>query len=105
AKESASNVLRVVQDANHPALYTTVLYCTEVTWVAGNPPPIPFVCQAKTRYRQLATPCTLSISEELELPIYRVQFKAPQRAITPGQAIVFYQDNLCLGGGTIQSTE
>jgi tRNA-uridine 2-sulfurtransferase len=69
--------------------------------VAGVPPPLPLHCAAKVRYRQQDQSCTLSHSSEQG---YRVDFEIPQRAITPGQSVVFYQDACCLGGGVIERT-
>lgn len=100
AKEAKANILRVVQGSKHPALYTTTLDCTDASWVAGHAPPLPLRCYAKTRYRQLAAPCTLQAREDGR---YEVRFEKPQRAITPGQAVVFYEKSLCLGGATIES--
>jgi tRNA-specific 2-thiouridylase len=97
-KDPRTNTLQVVQNHDHPALYSQTLKCNQVCWVAHQPPALPLKCKAKTRYRQFAASCIL---EEEAPNIYSVQFDTPQRAITPGQAIVFYQNNLCLGGGTI----
>jgi len=97
-KEADTNILRVVQGHDHPQLYTKGLQCTNLSWVSSSTPLTPLVCQAKIRYRQQATPCIVT---QLNENVYCVQFENAQRAVTPGQAIVFYHDNLCLGGGTI----
>jgi tRNA-specific 2-thiouridylase len=94
------NVLIVVQGRNHPALYASALTCSQLHWVAEEPPIFPFTCTAKIRYRQAETPCTLTLLAENTL---RVDFEQAQWAITPGQSIVFYKDECCLGGGVINT--
>jgi len=101
AKDLADNVLLVAQGNDHPALFKSTLYAAQIYWVAGVPPPLPLHCAAKVRYRQQDQSCTLSHSSELG---YRVDFEIPQRAITPGQSVVFYQGACCLGGGVIERT-
>jgi Predicted tRNA(5-methylaminomethyl-2-thiouridylate) methyltransferase, contains the PP-loop ATPase domain len=63
-------------------------------------PALPLRCVAKTRYRQPDQSCLLEATEEG----YRVTFDEPQRAVTPGQSVVFYQGDVCLGGGVIERT-
>lgn len=92
-KDLASNTVYVERGANHPALFRSELIVQDLTWVAEKPS-LPLRATAKVRYRQIDTPCTLDASN-------RVRFDEPQRAITPGQSIVFYRDELCLGGGVI----
>ncbi len=93
-KDPARNVVFVERGANHPALFSQTLCARDLTWVAEPPPVYPYRCTAKIRYRQADTACTLHASGE-------ISFDAPQRAVTPGQSIVFYQEDLCLGGGVI----
>ncbi|MCB1688244.1 MAG: tRNA 2-thiouridine(34) synthase MnmA [Halioglobus sp.] len=100
-KDLANNVLLVAQGNNHPALFKSQLYAREMYWVAGAPPELPLRCVAKVRYRQSDQPCTLTPSAEHG---YQVDFDAPQRAITPGQSVVFYRGDVCLGGGVIEQT-
>ena len=97
-KDLARNVLVTVQ-GEHPALYQTTLTCSQLTWT-HEPPALPCQLAAKTRYRQADQPCTLSSPTDGRLT---VTFPTPQRAITPGQSVVFYQDDICLGGGIIES--
>jgi len=101
-KDLERNVLLVAQGNDHPALFRSTLYTSDFYWVAGEPPPLPLRGGAKVRYRQADQACTLSA---LARGRYRVDFDAPQRAITPGQAVVIYQDERCLGGGVITGTE
>jgi tRNA-uridine 2-sulfurtransferase len=100
-KNLASNVLVVAQGNEHPALFKSSLFAAQIYWVAGEPPQLPLHCAAKVRYRQQDQSCTLSHSTEQG---YRVDFETPQRAITPGQSVVFYQGERCLGGGVIERT-
>ena len=100
-KDLSNNVLLVAQGNDHPALFKSHLYCQEIYWVSGTTPQLPLSCMAKVRYRQADQPCVLSHSLEQG---YRVDFDSPQRAITPGQSVVFYQHDRCLGGGVIEQT-
>ena len=65
------------------------------------PPSLPLSCHAKIRYRQADQACTL---HPLPGRGYRVDFEAPQRAVTPGQSVVFYNGERCLGGGIIEGS-
>ncbi len=97
-KDLNHNVLIVVQGENHPSLFKTELVCSELHFIEETPPIFPLECAAKTRYRQLDAYCVV---HQLEDQSYRIVFKEPQRAITPGQSIVLYQGEVCLGGGII----
>ena len=98
-KDMKRGVVFVEQGADHPALYSSELTAAKLTWVSGEPPACPFRCQAKIRYRQADQACVI---EQIEEERAYVTFPEPQRAITPGQSIVFYSDEVCLGGGVIQ---
>ena len=100
-KDLARNVLLVAQGNDHPALFKSSLTVTEIYWVSEEAPPLPLSCAAKVRYRQADQACTLSGSAPCG---YRVDFDKLQRAITPGQSVVFYQNDRCLGGGVIAQT-
>ncbi|MBU6382831.1 MAG: tRNA 2-thiouridine(34) synthase MnmA [Verrucomicrobia bacterium] len=97
AKDLPSNTVYVERGANHPALFRTELSAQDLTWV-DQEPAYPLQCTAKVRYRQTDTPCTLYANG-------RVVFDEPQRAITPGQSVVFYQGACCLGGGIIKRSD
>lgn len=96
-KDVARNVLIVVQGED-PALFKSTLNCSQLTFV-NEPPTLPCSLMAKTRYRQADQACEVFSQGDDQL---RVVFKEPQRAVTPGQSIVFYQDDICLGGGIIE---
>jgi tRNA-specific 2-thiouridylase len=100
-KDPAQNLLVVVQGHDHPRLYSQALEAGELHWVAGELPPLPLRCRARIRYRQEEQDCLVEPQRE---GWCRVVFDRPQRAITPGQSVVFYSGDECLGGGIIQRT-
>lgn len=95
-KNLEENVLYVEQGRNNPYLYSDSLIATDVNWI--NEVEDTFRCTAKFRYRQKDTPVTVT---KLDDDRVLVEFDELQRAITPGQAAVFYDGEVCLGGGTI----
>jgi tRNA-specific 2-thiouridylase len=97
-KDLEHNVLIVAQGHDHPLLFKSTLMATQVHWIAGEAPATPLHCHAKIRYRQADQACTV---ETTGTDTCRVRFTAPQRAVTPGQSVVFYADEICLGGGVI----
>lgn len=99
-KDLARNVLYVAQGRDHPALYSRELVAGGVCWVSGKPPALPLACRAKVRYRQTEQPCTVARADGGRL---RVRFEDPQWAVTPGQSVVFYDGEVCLGGAVIES--
>ena len=101
AKDIETNTLIVAQGHDHPLLYSQGLFMTDPHWVADQPPNIPFTCKAKIRYRQRDQVCTI---ESLAADKGSIRFEQAQRAVTPGQYIVFYDGDICLGGGVIAST-
>jgi tRNA-specific 2-thiouridylase len=98
-KDLERNVLTAVQGKNNPLLFNDWLTASSIFWVNGAPK-TPLTCKAKVRYRQDDQECTLLSHEDG----YRVEFAKPQRAVTPGQSVVFYLDDICLGGGVIEHT-
>lgn len=98
-KELERNVL-VVAQGDHPRLYSTGLIARQLHWVDRTPIKAPFRCSVKIRYRQTDVPCLV---EPLDDDTIKVTFDAPQAAVTPGQSAVFYADDLCLGGGIIET--
>lgn len=97
-KDLEKNHLIVVQGTDHPLLFRTSLAAMHLYFTQRIPPHFPLYCTAKVRYRQVAQACTI---ERLEEDRLYVQFIEPQRAVTPGQSIVFYQGDECLGGAVI----
>lgn len=98
-KDLQRNVLIVAQGSDHPALFSRALRAGQISWVNAPAPDLPLRCHAKIRYRQADQACRVSLHEDGDL---FVEFDQPQRAVTPGQSIVFYQDDICLGGGVIE---
>lgn len=101
-KNTLTNTLVVAQGENHPMLMSKSLIAENMNWIAGAAPATPFACHAKVRYRQADQACTVST---LDAGRYAVEFIEPQRAITPGQSVVLYQGDHCLGGGVIAATQ
>ncbi len=99
-KDMQNNRLIVVQGKDHPALFKATLEANDLYWISGAAPAIPFSCHARIRYRQADQACEIAALAD---GVCRVRFAIPQRAVTPGQAIVFYDGDVCLGGGTIRS--
>jgi tRNA-specific 2-thiouridylase len=97
-KRMASNELVVVQGHDHPLLMKKSLSALDAAWIAGTAPAAPSQHTAKTRYRQADAQCTLTRVLDSEI---QVDFSAPQWAVTPGQSVVLYDAEVCLGGGVI----
>jgi tRNA-specific 2-thiouridylase len=97
-KDMKSNELLVVQGHDHPLLLKRELKADDASWISGKPPQAPSPHSAKTRYRQADAPCTLVKVLDSEI---KVEFPAPQWAVTPGQSVVLYDGEVCLGGGVI----
>ncbi|WP_144394784.1 tRNA 2-thiouridine(34) synthase MnmA [Pleionea sediminis] len=97
-KHVKDNVLIVGQGHNHPLLLSDGLICNQLHWVSRESPTETFQCTAKVRYRQQDVSCTVTPLENNE---FLVEFNEPQRAVTPGQSVVFYDNEACLGGGII----
>lgn len=99
-KDVATNTLFVAQGSQHPRLYAQGLICSPIHWLIEDPSnQLPLTCYAKTRYRQTEQACMIS---PLDSGQHYIMFSSPQRAVTPGQYVVFYDKNQCLGGATIE---
>ena len=94
AKDAAANALVVTQ--NEDDLASTCLEASQLNWITSRQP---HRCAAKTRYRQADQACTVAVLGECA----RVSFEQPQRAVTPGQYVAFYEGDECLGGGRIEA--
>lgn len=104
-KDIEKNQIIVCQDSENPKLFSSSLVAHKLDWASGSSPLSPtietFKCQAKVRYRQESQACQIKAGEDDGQ--IEVNFEAPQRAVTPGQAVVFYSEDgtVCLGGGEI----
>jgi len=99
-KDLIRNVLIVGQGHNHPRLFSKGLIGNQLHLVNRNELIDPIKCTVKTRYRQDDVACSLSPMANGE---YLVMFNEQQSSVTPGQSVVFYQDDICLGGGIINT--
>ncbi|WP_273125060.1 tRNA 2-thiouridine(34) synthase MnmA [Metabacillus sp. HB246100] len=96
-KDLKKNVLFVEQGFHNELLYSDSITATNISWVS-DAAVSKVTCTAKFRYRQADSEVTV---EMLDDQTAKVTFKEPIRAVTPGQAVVFYDGEVCLGGGTI----
>ncbi len=99
-KDPARRTLVVGRGPDDPILFSDVLTAHGPNWL-GDPPSTPFRCQARIRYRQPLADATVSYNEDGSLFVH---FDASQRAVAPGQAVVFYDGDIVLGGATIATT-
>ena len=99
-KDLENNILIVGQGHYHPHMLHNALEAGQLDWCTNKPLIEPLRCTAKTRYRQADQACQV---EPLANDCVKVYFNQPQRAITPGQSVVFYDGEVCLGGGIIES--
>lgn len=98
-KDLKRNVILIEQGENHPALFSKSIIAEQVSWVAGEfTKTLPYRCTAKVRYRQQDAPCVITRAEGDRL---HITFDEPMRACTPGQSVVFYDGEVCLGGAII----
>lgn len=97
-KDFERGALIVVPDHDHPLLMERRLVAGRLHWILGEPPAEHFRCTAKHRYRHSDQPCEVVVEGDRAV----VTFDEPQRALTPGQSVVFYQGEVCLGGGIIE---
>jgi len=100
-KDLERNVLIAVQGKQNDLLFTDWLTASDIFWISDEAPTAPAKLKAKVRYRQEDQACTLAKNEQGD---WLVTFEQAQRAITPGQSVVFYDGEICLGGGVIETT-
>ena len=101
-KDVATNILVVDQGSDSPHLMSRELWSEAAHWIDGTPPGARFTCTAQTRYRQQDEPCDVAVQDDGSL---RVRFTRLQRAVTPGQSLVLYDGEVCLGGAVIAGTD
>ncbi|MEO5829376.1 MAG: tRNA 2-thiouridine(34) synthase MnmA [Rhodanobacter sp.] len=100
-KDVAANVLYVAQGGENHWLHSRRLQSEAPSWIDGTAPSMHFRCTARTRYRQTDQACTVNVTDSgLE-----VSFDDAQRAVTPGQSVVLYDGEVCLGGAVIAATD
>jgi tRNA-specific 2-thiouridylase len=99
AKDMATNTLIVVQGHGHPLLLRSSLAAGQLNWISGVAPDPHKPYTAKTRYRQADAPCRITRLDDDTLELV---FDTPQWAVTPGQSVVLYDGEVCLGGGIIE---
>jgi tRNA-specific 2-thiouridylase len=93
-----TNILYVSKNGNDPALFKNNLIAKNVNWISGVEPKFPFTCEAVIRYRHQPVKCKLiKLGKDI-----KVNLSEPQRAVTPGQSVVFYKGDELIGGGVIQ---
>jgi tRNA-specific 2-thiouridylase len=97
-KDIANNDLYVGQDHDHPWLLSRKLCAEQLSWVSDCAPENGARLTAKVRYRQPDQACSIRSVNEHSLELV---FDQPQRAVTPGQSVVLYDGENCLGGGII----
>jgi len=99
-KDLEKNALLVAKGTDHPALYKKSLMANGLSWVSGSEPALPLACKARIRYRQPLQTC--EVVSGAKAGTVEVKFEHDQRAVSPGQFIVFYDGDEVLGGGVIQ---
>lgn len=104
-KNITSNILFVSQEETHPWHFSTKVQVHDLDFIKGLPPTRQFSASAKVRYRQADQACQVEINPRGEINTLEVIFPTPQKAVTPGQSLVLYQGNICLGGGIIHRTD
>ncbi|MGH8212650.1 MAG: tRNA 2-thiouridine(34) synthase MnmA [Rhodanobacteraceae bacterium] len=97
-KDVRRNLVYVAQGARNRWLMSQTLLAENVNWIAGEIPVLPLRCEAMVRYRQIPQACTMEPTDNG----INVRFEEMQRAVAPGQSVVFYAGDECLGGGVIQ---
>ncbi len=97
-KDLDRNVLIITQGSQHPRLFKQAMSVSTIHWIDGIEPTLPYRCMAKVRYRQEDQACEIVRQDNS----YQIVFDQAQRAITPGQSAVFYDGEICLGGGVIE---
>ena len=98
-KNYDQNILYICQGDQNDWLMSTGALITDVNWIPSIKPQEAIKCNTKFRYRQKDNPVTLTFIDENTV---KLEFDQPVKSVTPGQAAVFYDGDVCLGGGTIE---
>lgn len=101
-KDLEQNRLIVTQGHDHPALLSQWLTAIDMQWVDGQGPTSRLRCSARLRHGQVDAPALLELDTAGR---WRVHFDQPQRAVAPGQSVVIYHGQQCLGGGIIDTRD
>jgi tRNA-specific 2-thiouridylase len=102
-KDIHHNIVFVAQGENHPALFSKKIIVDDINWINKKPTTFPRNYYAKVRYRDEDKLCTIF---SLDNNTYCIEFESEQKAITPGQSIVLYnEENVCIGGGIISKRD
>lgn len=101
-KDIERNVLVVDQGSDSAFLQSNTLWSESAHWIAGSSPARRFTCTAQTRYRQQEEHCEVEVQDDGSV---QVRFSRQQRAVTPGQSLVLYHGDICLGGAIIAATD
>jgi len=99
-KDLVNNVLYVGQGHEHPWMLSDTLVANQLAWVSGDTPVVGSKLTAKIRYRQQDQAMRI---EKMDEETMQIRFDQPQRAVTPGQSVVLYDGDVCLGGGIIET--
>ncbi len=99
-KDLVNNILYVGQGHEHPWMLSDRLEASQLTWVSGDAPEPGTRLTAKVRYRQQDQAATI---ETIDDQLMTLRFERAQRAVTPGQSVVLYDGDVCLGGGIIET--
>jgi tRNA-specific 2-thiouridylase len=99
-KDAKKNALIVASILKDSALWSKSLTAKNINWISGQMPKLPLKINAQIRYGHQAVPAT--ISKKIKTNNYELIFNQPQRAVTPGQSVVFYKGQELLGGGIIK---
>jgi tRNA-specific 2-thiouridylase len=102
SKDMTNNHLIVVQGHDHPALLCTQLSALDMHWISGSTADTTQTYAAKTRYRQQDAACRVELPSTQSA---RFTFEQAQWAVTPGQSVVMYDGEICLGGGIIEQAQ
>lgn len=104
-KNKKTNTLIVAEGPYDEKLFRNELLASDINWISGREPRLPLRCEARIRYRQPLQECRVwrveSGQNDVQRSTLHVQFNEPQRAVTPGQSVVFYKSDEMLGGGVI----